>query len=88
MSLPMAISYKLDALAELAKAASATRAEVISMLIDQASEEVEDLERGILAYRKKSVRDVLPASGQPADDRNVVELPLRTAGRPSRRSAG
>jgi hypothetical protein len=89
MALPLAVSHKLDVLAELAKAMNATRAEIISMLIVDAPEEAEALEQAILAYRKKSVRDVVPVRpGQPAEDENVVELPLRSPGRPSRRSAG
>ncbi len=89
LSLPMAVSYKLDHLAELAKAANTSRGEIIAMLVDAAPEEGEDLERALLAYRRKSVRASLPARlDRPSEDDNVIDLPVRNPGRPSRKSAG
>lgn len=89
MSLPVAVSYKLDFLAELAKTLRTSRGELISMLIDAAPEKAEDLERALLAYRRKTVRDALPARpDRPSEDENVIDLPVRHPGRPSRKSAG
>jgi len=82
MSLPFAVHYKLDALAELAAAAHATRAEIIGMLIAQAELDSAQLEDGILRYRKKTVGDVLSLSASEDADSNVIELPVRQPGRP------
>jgi hypothetical protein len=88
LSLEMAISHRLDVLAELAEAANASRGEIISMLIGEAPEDAEELERRILAHRKKAVGDVIPARpDEPLDGENVVRLEPRPPGRPSRRSA-
>jgi hypothetical protein len=88
LALELATSYKLDFLAELAGAANTSRGEIISMLIGEAPEDAEELERRILAHRKKAVGDMVPAQAdQPrGDDENVVEMPLRPPGRPSRRN--
>lgn len=89
LSLPVAVSYKLDHLAELAQAVNTGRGELIAMLIDAAAEDSDELERAILAYRKKSVRDALPARpDRPGRDENVIDLPARNPGRPSRKHAG
>lgn len=89
LSLPVAVSYKLDYLAELAKMMKTTRGELIAMLIDAAPEKSEELEQALLAYRRKSVRDALPArADRPSEDENVIDLPVRHPGRPSRKSAG
>jgi len=78
MSLPLAVHRKLDLLAEEATDVSATRAEIIAMLIAEAEVDAASLEQRIVAYRKKKVGDVLPGPGQ---DPNVV-VPLRPPGRP------
>jgi hypothetical protein len=89
LSLPMAVSYKLDYLAELAKTLKSSRGEIIAMLVDAAPEEGEALERALLAYRRKTVREALPARlDRPSEDDNVFDLPVRHPGRPSRKSAG
>jgi hypothetical protein len=88
LSLEMAISHRLDVLAELAGAANASRGEIISMLIGEAPEDAEELEQRLLAHRKKAVGDVIPAQlDQPHDGENVVRLEPRSPGRPSRRNA-
>ena len=92
MSLPLAVLHRLDLLAEAAADASATRAEIIGMLISEAAVDSDELETRILAYRKKSVRQVI--APKPEDrqikvaDLNVVDLPVRTPGRPRKRAAG
>jgi len=92
MSLPLAVLHRLDLLAGAAADANATRAEIIGMLISEAAVDTEELEKQVLAYRKKSVRQVIPPK---SDDRqikvvgqNVVELPVRTPGRPRKRLPG
>lgn len=88
MSLPFAVHHRLDVLAENAAAVKATRAEIIGMLISEAELDATRLERDIVAYRKRKVRDVVVAT--PAEARsNVIELPVRQPGRPSsHRAAG
>lgn len=79
MALPLAVHRRLDILAEAAKDVSATRAELVAMLIAEADIDSGSLEQRILAYRKKTVAEVLAV---PVGDSDVV-VPLRTPGRPS-----
>jgi hypothetical protein len=82
MSLPFAVHHRLDVLAGHAAAVKATRAEIIGMLIAEADLDAGRLERDIVAYRKRKVRDVVVT--KPADAHsNVIELPVRQPGRPS-----
>lgn len=89
MSLPLAIHRRLDRLAELADATNATRGEIIGMLIANSPEDPDELELAILRYRKSLVRDVVTLDADESQrDRNVIELPLRAPGRPSRHAGG
>jgi hypothetical protein len=90
MALPLAVHHRLDVIAESAVAVSATRAEIIGMLIADTYLHPIELEQRIVAYRKKTVGDVVPStSGEHGADGNVVTLPVRHAGRPpTHRAAG
>jgi hypothetical protein len=92
MSLPLPVHHRLDLLAELAVAVSATRAEIIGMLISEADLDGVQLEQRIVTYRKKTVGQVVPpkpGESRNGDDGNVVTLPVRHAGRPPvHRAAG
>jgi hypothetical protein len=92
MSLPLAVHHRLDVLTDLATDASATRSEMIGMLIATAELEAGELEQRILAYRKMTVGDVVPATPDgphdQGDNDNVVTLPLPRPGRPAHRVAG
>ena len=81
MSLPVAIQHRLDRLAESAKDVDATRAEIIGLLIANASLG-EDLELEVLRYRKLRVGDVIPLDEKAGS--NVISLKRRTPGRPAR----
>jgi hypothetical protein len=91
MSLPLAIHYRLDVLADLAKRSGASRAEIIGMLISDADLDASELTQRIMVYRDKSVGEVVPVdSPESAEERehaNVVRFEKRTPGRP-RRKAG
>jgi hypothetical protein len=91
MSLPIAVLHRLDLLRAAAADANATRAEIIGMLISEAGIEPDELESQILAYRKKTVGDVIPAKQDErpveVERHNVVVLPVRRPGRP-RNTAG
>lgn len=91
MSLPAAVLRRLDLLAELAKAANASRAEIIGMLIAEAGLD-KQLAHRILAYREKTVGEVIPEQQEPSNpgsgDEKVVTFPMRPPGRPSHGSAG
>lgn len=85
MSLPLALHRRLDVLAELAKAAKSSRAEIISMLIANAELDSEKLERQIMDYRRLSVGDVFPEASEEegrAGSHNVVRFERRKPGRP------
>lgn len=90
LMLPLAVHHRLDLLAELAADVNASRAELIAMLISEADLDGPTLERLVLAYRKKTVGDVVPpqagASGEEQAE-NVVELQPRPVGRPPARSS-
>jgi hypothetical protein len=81
MSLPLAVHYRLDRLARLAGDVNASRAEIIAMLIAAAELDAAELERRVLAYRKLTVGDVIPAGDARNDDDSVV-VPLGRPGRP------
>jgi hypothetical protein len=90
MSLPVVIHHRLDALAELAGASGASRAEIISMLISAREFDAAQLETDIIEYRKKKVLEVMPPDTvEPRDleAENVIELPRRRPGRPPRNAA-
>jgi hypothetical protein len=84
MSLPLAVHYRLDVLAKLAAAVSATRAEIIGMLISESDLDAAWLESSIVSYRKSTVREVVPPHSRETKDAdsNVIELPVRHPGRP------
>lgn len=83
MSLPIAVHHRLDVLADSAKAVNPSRAEIIGALVAEAGLESEKLERLIVAYRKKTVGDVVPAD--PAQVRqNLYSIETRGPGRPAR----
>jgi hypothetical protein len=89
MTLPQAIHRRLDLLAELAADVNASRAEIIAMLISEADLDGASLERRVIAYRKKTVGDVLPTADGLSDAEvaeNVVTFPVRQPGRPRVRS--
>lgn len=86
MSLPLALSYRLDAISELLGAVKPSRAEIIGMLIASARLDADELEDAYIAYRKLLIREVLPES-EPTDhpvtdDDKVIHLHPRTPGRP------
>ena len=88
MSLPLAVHHRLDLLAEGASYADATRAEIVGMLICDASLDVEELERAVLRYRKLKVGDVIPEKPEETSEPpalttadNVVSIKKRGPGR-------
>jgi hypothetical protein len=89
MALPLALSYRLDAINELLGAFKPSRAEIIGMLIASARLDAEELEDAYIAYRKLSVRGVLPlpepepADHPVSDSDKVIQLHPRTPGRPA-----
>jgi len=92
MSLPLAVHHRLDVLADLAAMVNASRAEIIGMLIAETALDADDLEERIVAYRKMTVRDVVPRkAGEQRgeeDGDNVIALPVRQPGRPPNRVVG
>lgn len=91
MSLPLAVHHRLDLLAEAAEDAGATRAEIVGVLIVGAALDTDELERGVLRYRKLKVGDVIPEEqpelGQaenPVEGDNVISIARRGPGRPTR----
>jgi hypothetical protein len=87
MSLPLALHHRLDVMAGQADDVSATRAELVGMLLAEASLDPEELEMAILKYRKLKVRDVLPEEETGSLD-NVVSFTKRGPGRPARNEVG
>jgi hypothetical protein len=89
MSMPLAVHHRLDVLAERGAPAGATRADIISMLIARANLDPDSIVDGLVAYRKMTVREVVPdiarepAAGDTGDEADVIELPVRHPGRPS-----
>lgn len=89
MELPLALSYRLDAINELLGAFKPSRAEIIGMLIASARLDAEELEDAYIAYRKLRIREVLPLpkpepTDHPvADNDKVIQLHPRTPGRPA-----
>jgi hypothetical protein len=78
----------LDLLAGLAVDVNASRAEIVARLISEADLDAATLERLVLAYRKKTVGDVLPATSGDGNAENVISLAPRKPGRPPVRSSG
>jgi len=85
MSLPLPVLGRLALIADLAADVSATRAEIVGMLIANADLEVEQLEREIVDYRKKTVGAVLPPVGDHEIDGNVIQMAAPRRGRPPKR---
>ncbi|HEX5762678.1 MAG TPA: hypothetical protein VFY04_06110 [Solirubrobacterales bacterium] len=88
VSLPLPVHRRLAFLTELGMDASATQAEIIGMLIANASLEPDRVEQEVLDYRKMTVGDVLAGTPEGAGGADVIELAPRGPGRPSRQSAG
>ncbi len=91
MSLPLAVHHRLDLLAEAAEDAGATRAEIVGMLIAGTPLDTDELERGVLRYRKLKVGDALPEEPPELDEQdgpvepdNVISIARRGPGRPGR----
>ncbi len=87
MELPLALSYRVDAINELLGAFKPSRAEIIGMLIASARLDANELEDAYIAYRKLRIRQVLPEP-EPTDhlatnDDKVIHLRPRTPGRPA-----
>jgi hypothetical protein len=93
LMLPLAVHHRLEILAQLAEAASATRKEIVGMLIAEASLDPARLEQQILDYRRKTNGEVIPDlpdepdQGEAPAGENVVRFELRGPGRP-RQEAG
>lgn len=87
MSLPLPVHQRLTLLAELAADVAPSRAEIISMLIADASLDADQLEHLILRYRKKTIGDVLPQSsgGSRGGDGEVIQIMTPRRGRPPKR---
>lgn len=86
LSLPLAIYHRLDLLTDAARAAQATRAEIIGTLIKEAEIDPDALELAVLRYRKARVGDVVPErqvqpEPQLEDAENVVAISTRGPGR-------
>lgn len=92
MSLPVAISHRLDVLVEAAEDVNTTRAEIIGLLIAEADLDPEELERRILRYRKMTVGDVIPnlseklVETQALGEGNLIAFERRRPGRPGRKA--
>lgn len=90
LALPAAILHRLEELSSLAAATRATQSDLIGMLVAEADLDPDELERQIIEYRKKKVADIFnPDAGtlqvEVDHDLNIVKVPLRPPGRPSRR---
>jgi hypothetical protein len=90
MSLPFAVHHRLDLLAEAAEDAGASRAEIVGMLIAGVPLDTDELEQGVLRYRKLKVGDVIPEeqpepgeTEKPEAD-NVISIARRGPGRPTK----
>jgi hypothetical protein len=85
MALPLALSYRLDAINEVLGAFKPSRAEIIGMLIASARLDANELEDAYIAYRKLRIREVLPepTDHPTTDDDKVIHLYPRTPGRPA-----
>lgn len=86
--MPLAIYHRLNLLADCAAGANASRAEIIGMLVANADLEPAKLDRDLIAYRYKTVGDVVPDSEQ-HDGRSravgkVVSIQPRSPGRPAK----
>ena len=85
MALPGAVGLRLERLVELARPARATQSEVIGMLIADAELDADKLEQQVIAYRRKTVGDVVRDSGMNAiidPELETVSIPRRRPGRP------
>jgi len=84
MSLPLAVHHRLTLLVTAAEDVAPTRAEIVGMLIAKAELDSDELESSLMAYRRKTVRDILPSPTQ-SDDRGGQETDLHiTKPRPGR----
>jgi hypothetical protein len=86
MSLPLAVHQRLSLLVVAAEDVAPTRAEIIGMLIANAELDPDKLERSLIAYRRKTVADVLPTpkrgSGRGSAESDVVQIETPRPGRP------
>ena len=92
MSLPQAVHYRLDILAELAKKTGASRAEIVGVLIADADLVPVEIEKQVMEYRNKLVGDVVPHEPVPEPGEagekhgNVFAFEKRGPGRPGRKA--
>ncbi len=85
MSLPLPVHERLTLLAKLAADVAASRAEIVSMLISDASLDADQLEASILKYRKRTIGEVLPHSQSGSGGGEVIQIMTPRRGRPSKR---
>jgi len=89
-SLPLAVHYRLERLAAAAWAVQPSQAELIGMLIAEASVDETQLEQAVIAYRRMTVGDVVDSLEQPAEGvpeeatEDTIVIALRGPGRPPR----
>jgi hypothetical protein len=84
MSLPLVVHERLARLTEAASAVAPSRAELVAMLIADADLDPGQLERAVMAYRKKTVGDVLPPDSIEGSNTQVVQIRTPGPGRPPR----
>jgi hypothetical protein len=82
MSLPLPVVNRLDLIAERARKARPTRAEIIAALIAAAPLDADELVRLMMDYRDKTVGEVLASEAAGTDEAKVVTLLPRAPGRP------
>lgn len=86
MSLPLAVHQRLTLLVTAAEDVAPTRAEIVGMLIAKAELDPDELESSLMAYRRKTVRDVLPSprqsDGRGSQETDVVQITKPRPGRP------
>lgn len=80
--------YRLERLAASARAVRPSQAELIGMLIAEASLDKTRLEQAVIAYRRMTVGDVVDSLEQPAEGapeeatEDTIVIALRGPGRP------
>lgn len=86
MSLPLAVHQRLTLLADAAEYVAPSRAELVGMLIANANLDADELESSLLAYRRKTIGDVLPAStgSRDSEGAEVIQIAAPRPGRPRR----
>jgi len=89
----VAVHHRLEKLATTAWAAQPSHAELVGMLIAEASLDEAQLEQAIFSYRRMTVGDVVGNLERPANAavedaiEDTIMISLRGPGRPSRRSS-